>query len=241
MVAASARSPNNLPMSSSSFIGREREIAEIRRLVAFTRLLTLTGPGGCGKTRLAVAVADSLLKSSRFAHGAWFVDLAGLDAPILIPQVVATTLGVPEAHDRSLSESLADFLQHKKLLLILDNCEHLLTGCAELAQRLLDYCLGVHVLATSREPLNVPNEIVWLVPSLGLPDLNSSLPHMAKSEAIQLFVARARAALPDFTLTPDNAAIVKHIWIATDRFHRFQRKAARKHRQPLKQQARLGQ
>jgi predicted ATPase/DNA-binding SARP family transcriptional activator len=213
MVALPSRHSNNLPVLASSFIGRERESSDVKRLVASTRLLTLTGPGGCGKTRLAIAVADSLLKSSRFEHGAWFVDLAGLDAPILIPQVVATTLRVPEAHDRPLSETLADFLQDKKLLLILDNCEHLLAACAAWVQRMLDACSHLHIVATSREPLNLPGEIVWLVPSLALPDPQQSLSvkQLAKSEAIQLFVARARAALPSFRLAEENAATVERI------------------------------
>ena len=213
MTTVPTRYPHNLPPWSSSFIGRERESAEVKRLIASTRLLTLTGPGGCGKTRLALAVADHLLKSSSFEHGAWFVDLAGLDAPILIPQVVATTLGVPEAHDRPLSETLADFLQHKKLLLILDNCEHLLAACTDLARRMLDVCPHLHILATSREPLNLPSETVWLVPSLALPDPQhpSQVTQVAKSEAIQLFVARASAALPSFKLVEENAATVERI------------------------------
>jgi predicted ATPase/DNA-binding SARP family transcriptional activator len=213
VAAASTRYPNNLPISSSSFIGRERESSEVKRLMASTRLLTLTGPGGCGKTRLAVAVAESLLKSSGFEQGAWFVDLAGLDAPILIPQVVATELGVPEAHDRPLSETLTGFLQHRKLLLILDNCEHLLSACAELAQMLLNACPHLHILATSREPLNLPGETMWLVPSLALPDPQHPVhfKQWLESEAIQLFVARASAALPGFKLHEDNAAIVERI------------------------------
>jgi predicted ATPase/DNA-binding SARP family transcriptional activator len=213
MTTVPTRYPHNLPPWSSSFIGRERESAEVKRLIASTRLLTLTGPGGCGKTRLALAVADHLLKSSSFEHGAWFVDLAGLDTPILIPQVVATTLGVPQAHDRPLSETLADFLQHKKLLLILDNCEHLLAACTDLARRMLDVCPHLHILATSREPLNLPSETVWLVPSLALPDPQhpSQVTQVAKSEAIQLFVERASAALPSFKLVEENAATVERI------------------------------
>ncbi len=213
MATTATRYPNNLPVSPSIFIGRERERSEVKRLVVSTRLLTLTGPGGCGKTRLATAVANSLLKSSRFEHGAWFVDLAGLDAPLLIPQTVATTLDLSEAHDRPLSDTLADFLQHKKLLLVLDNCEHLLAGCAELAQRLLDACPHLHILATSREPLNLPSETVWLVPSLALPASQHPLQvrQLAKSEAIQLFVARASAVLPSFKLSEENAATVEQI------------------------------
>ncbi len=212
-MSRSIKIPRNLPLPVTRFIGREREIAEVRRLLMSTRLLTLTGPGGCGKTRLAVAVAESLLKSSRFEHGVWFVDLAGLDAPPLIPQAVATTLGVSEAQDRSLGETLADYLQPKKLLLILDNCEHLLAGCAELAQSLLDACPHLHILATSREPLNLPFELTWLVPSLALPELPYSVPftQLAKTDAIKLFAARAGAALPGFALNPANAALVERI------------------------------
>ncbi len=140
------RNPNNLPAPNTSFIGREREISEVRRLVMSTRLLTLTGPGGCGKTRLTIAVAGALSQASAFEHGAWFVDLAGLDTSILIPQVVATTLGVPEAHERLLSATLAEYLQPKQILLILDNCEHLLSACAELGKTLLDACLTCTLL-----------------------------------------------------------------------------------------------
>ena len=127
--------------------------------------------------------------------------------------MVATTLGVPEARNRLLSDTLADFLLPKKLLLILDNCEHLLAACAELAQHLLEHCPDVRLLATSREPLNLPNETVWLVPSLVLPDPKqpAHFEQQAKSEAVQLFVARARTALPSFALVEENAAIVEHI------------------------------
>lgn len=213
MTAVSTRHLGNLPLSPSTIIGRERERSEVKRLVVSTHLLTLTGPGGCGKTRLAVAVADSLRKSPSFEHGTWFVDLAGLDAPLIIPQVVAKTLGVSEAHDRPLSETLTDFLQHRKVLLILDNCEHLLAGCAKLAQRLLDACPHLHILATSREPLDLPGETVWLVPSLALPSPqhSSQIKQLAKSEAIQLFVARASAALPGFKFVEENAATVVRI------------------------------
>jgi predicted ATPase len=213
MTAVPTRYPNNLPVWSSSFIGREREIAEIKRLVISTRLLTLTGPGGCGKTRLAIAVARTLLKTSQFDQGVWFVDLSGLDTPDLIPQVMTTTLNIPEAHDRSLAETLIDFLQRKRCLLVLDNCEHLIAACAELAQTLLEACQRMHLLATSREPLNLPLELTWLVPSLALPEPQPSTQskQLAKSEAIELFVARASAALPGFALNQANASSVERI------------------------------
>ena len=205
---AAARSIGHLPAPLSRFIGREREREEVTRLLIASRLLTLTGPGGCGKTRLAVAATQSL---SPFEHGTWFVDLGGLDDASLVPQVVATTLGVPEGRGRSLEETLIEYLRHKQLLLILDNCEHLLAACTELTQRLLDDCPDVRVLATSREPLNVRDEIVWLVPSLSVPDPDSSVPQIAESEAVQLFVARASETLPGFNLDESNAATIAQI------------------------------
>jgi non-specific serine/threonine protein kinase len=210
---ARRRPLTHLPEQLTRFIGREDEIADVKRLVASTRLLTLTGPGGCGKTRLAIAVADRLATSPTFEHGAWFIGLAGLDDPLAIPQTVAEVIGVPEATDQPLLESLADFLQRKRCLLILDNCEHLLSACAEVAQTLLEVCPHLHILATSREPLNLPGETVWLVPSLSLPDSPHPplLERLAESEAIQLFVARAGAALPGFALNEANAATVEQI------------------------------
>jgi predicted ATPase/DNA-binding SARP family transcriptional activator len=208
MSAAATDYPNNLPASSSSFIGREHEIAEVSRLAASTRLLTLTGPGGCGKTRLALAVARDL---AAFEHGAWFIDLGGLDEASLVSQSVATALNVPETRGRALSETLTEYLRNKQLLLVLDNCEHLLAACAELVQSLLENCPSVRVLATSREPLNVPAESVWLVPSLSLPEIDSSVPRVMQSEAAQLFVARASEALPDFKIDASNAATIAQI------------------------------
>ena len=207
--------PSRLPTGLSAFIGRETQLDQIDALLAdpACRLLTLTGPGGCGKTRLAIAAAQRLADMAAFEHGACFVDLVGLDTPIFIPEAVAAALGVAEERERPLVETLAGFLQSRHLLLILDNCEHLLAACADLAQTLLEACPQLRILATSREPLNLPDETVWLVPSLALPDPEhmSDVEHLAKSEAIQLFVARARAALPGFALVEDNAATVEHI------------------------------
>jgi len=206
--------PHNLPAPTTSFIGRKHEIAEVRRLMMSTRLLTLTGPGGCGKTRLSIAVAQSLLKTAQFRHGLWFIELADLDSPELIPQVIASALNIPETPDRPLTDALISFLQTRHCLLILDNCEHLLAACADLAQTLLDSGTTVHILATSREPLNLPAELTWLVPSLTLPDALSAAPDNSEaiaSEAVALFAARASAALPGFALNTSNTSTIERI------------------------------
>ena len=197
-----------LPVSSTRFIGREREIDQITQLLQNARLATLTGPGGCGKTRLAIATARA---HAAFEHGAWLVDLSGLDEAALVIHAVATTLGVPETRGRTLPDILTDYLRPKQLLLILDNCEHLLSACADLAQRVLDECPGIRVLATSREPLGLSDESVWLVPSLSLPSASADTAHMAAAEAVQLFMARATEALPEFKFDEHNAATIAQI------------------------------
>jgi predicted ATPase len=156
------RPPNNLPLELSSFVGRERELAEVERLLVNTRLLTLTGSGGCGKTRLALAVAAELVGG--LEDGVWLVELAPLADPSLVPQAVASTLGVREQPGRSLTETLSDYLRSKKVLLVLDNCEHLIEACAELAEALLHSCPKLRVLATSREALGITGEVAWPVP-----------------------------------------------------------------------------
>jgi predicted ATPase len=163
------RPPHNLPLELSSFVGREKELAEVKRLLEDTRLLTLTGSGGCSKTRLALAVAGEMVE--RFEDGAWMVDLAPLADPALVPQAVASTLGAREQPGRRLTEILSDYLGSKKVLLVLDNCEHLIEACARLSEALLRSCPRLRVLATSREALGITGEPTWLVPSLSLPDL----------------------------------------------------------------------
>jgi predicted ATPase/two-component SAPR family response regulator len=196
----------------TSFIGREREMSEVNELlVDKTRLLTLTGPGGCGKTRLALAVANDLVEE--FEDGVWLVELASLSDPALVPQAVASALGVREQPRRPMTETLLDHLRPKKLLLVLDNCEHLIGACAGLADGLLRACPELRILATSREPLRIDGETVWLVPSLSLPDPRHRPPvdELPRYEAVRLFAERAGAALSSFALTEENAPAVARL------------------------------
>ncbi|HEU5098754.1 MAG TPA: BTAD domain-containing putative transcriptional regulator [Roseiflexaceae bacterium] len=202
---------HNLPIALTSFIGRTREIAEITRLLTRTRLLTLTGAGGCGKTRLALAAANELV--ANYPDGVWLVDLAPLADPALVPQVVAAILGVREESQRSLTATLVDALRPRTLLLLLDNCEHLLDTCAHLAEKLLSAGSRLRILATSREPLGVAGETSWSVPSLSLPEPPHppALANLMRSEAVELFRERAASALPTFTLTLENAPAVAQV------------------------------
>ena len=198
-------SPNNLPTQLSSFIGRERAITELKSLLSTTRLLTLTGAGGSGKTRLALQVATTLL--AEFEYGVWWVELASLTDPVLVPQQVASSLGLSEQPGRSLMDTLTGALQPWKPLLVLDNCEHLIAACAHLVETLLRSCPGLHILTTSREAFNTPGETIWLVPSLGVPDAYHLPPieGLVKYESVQLFIERATSVLPAFRLTQENA------------------------------------
>jgi predicted ATPase/DNA-binding CsgD family transcriptional regulator len=200
----------------SSFVGREKELAEVKRLLGKNRLLTLTGSGGCGKTRLALAVASEHLEG--FEDGVWLVELAPLSDPSLVPQAVAATLGVREQPGRSLTEMLSGYLGSKKLLLVLDNCEHLIEACAELAEALLRYSPELCVLATSREALDIPGEVAWPVPSLSLPDLRRmpDIGSLREYESARLFVERAVAANPTFALTEQNETAVAQLCYRLD-------------------------
>src|SRR5829696_1865327 len=202
---------HNLPATRSSFIGRETELRSVKRDLAMTRLLTLTGAGGCGKTRLALEVARELVGA--YPDGVWLVELAPLPEGALVAQAVAAALGVHEQADRSLSDALVAFLRAKRTLLVLDNCEHLVDAVASFADTLLNSCPHLRVLATSRESLNVEGELNWLVPSLSVPSLGQSprVEELAGYESVRLFVERARHRNPAFSLTPENAHAVARI------------------------------
>ena len=159
---------HNLRVPLTNFIGRDREIAELVQLLPSTRLLTLTGAGGCGKTRLALELGAHLL--DRFRDGIWVVDLAPLSESSLVPQTVASVLDVREGPNRAIGDALSHYCRNRQVLLVLDNCEHLISACAQLAEGLLRDAARLCILATSREGLGIPGEIVWRVPSLSLPD-----------------------------------------------------------------------
>jgi predicted ATPase len=207
---------HNLPVQLTSFVGRRQEMAEVKRLLASTHLLTLTGAGGCGKTRLALQTAADLI--GEYGDGVWLVELASLSEPGLVPQSVAATLGLREEPHRPLTETLTDALRARSLLLVLDNCEHLVSACPQLAQALLQRCPNLRILATSREGLRIAGETTYRVPLLSLPDLQRLPPVslLTQSDAVQLFVERATAALPSFTLNDQNAAAVAQVCYRLD-------------------------
>ena len=207
---------HNLPAPRTSFVGREQEMVEVKRMLAMTRLLTLTGAGGSGKTRLALEVARDLV--SIYPDGVWLVTLAGLSEGDLVPRAVATALQVPERPGQPLTDTLVEALEAKELLLMLDNCEHLVEAAACLVDTLLDSCPHLGVLATSREPLGISGEVNWSVPPLPLPakaDEESNggvtIESLLRSQAVRLFVDRARLRLPDFQLTQHNAGAVARV------------------------------
>jgi non-specific serine/threonine protein kinase len=213
---------HNLPHPSTRFVGREREIAAIQEYLTTTRLLTLTGAGGCGKSRLALEVAHARRHDP--PDGVWLAELASLADPALLPRAVATVLDVRERPGEALIDTLVGALRPKCLLLVLDNCEHLLAGCVTLVDALLRGCPDLRILTTSREALGMLGETTYRVPGLSLPPvveshelrverltgtissdaptLNSQPSSLNQSEAVRLFVARAVAVEPSFELTP---------------------------------------
>lgn len=201
----------NIPLQLTSFFGREQETAEIKELLHTARLLTFTGPGGVGKTRLAVQVVNEL--RDQYRDGVWLVDLSSLRDPAFIPRAVAQVLGIREERGRPLIDSLRDYLRSRQLLLILDTCGHLIKGCAALVASLLSVATDLRLLATSREPLRIPGERIWPVAPLPVPDPRRfpEVDHLLRYDAVHLFVDRARVNHPDFTITRQNAPVVAQI------------------------------
>lgn len=189
---------HNLPAQLTSFVGRQAQMTELRQLVVGNRLVTLTGAGGAGKTRLGMELTSLLTKE--FCDGVWYIDLAPITNSAVAPVTVARSLGLPDQPGRSTMELLQRFFGEKKMLMLLDNCEHLLDACVTLVVELLASCPQLTVLATSREPLGVGGELSWRVPSLNVAD-----------EAVELFADRARRARPEFAITEDNTAVVEEI------------------------------
>jgi predicted ATPase/DNA-binding CsgD family transcriptional regulator len=209
---SSSTPQHNLPAQRSSFVGREREMLEVRQALAMTRLLTLTGAGGSGKTRLALEAARDLIEA--YPDGVWLVELAPLSEGGLVPKAVAEALKVPERPQEPLVDTLADVLRDRQLLLVVDNCEHLIEAAARLVDVLLDSCPRMRILATSREALGVEGEARWLVPPLSAPEPQEGTPSSEQLEAyesVRLFVERARGRVPNFSLSPENAPAVAEI------------------------------
>src|SRR5215217_4615894 len=204
-------SRHNLPAPRSSFVGREREMLEVKQELEITRLLTITGAGGSGKTRLALEVSRDLLEE--YSDGVWLVELAPLSEEKLVPKAVAEVLEVPERTEEPLADTLKEVLGSRELLLVLDNCEHLLEATARLVDVLLDSCLHVRIMATSREGLGVEGELRWPVPPLSAPDpqRSTTLKELESLESARLFLARARNHDPSFAFTPANAQAVAEV------------------------------
>jgi predicted ATPase/class 3 adenylate cyclase len=201
----------NLPIQSTSFVGREHEMAEVKGLLRSSRLVTLTAMGGTGKTRLSLQVGADLI--DEFADGVWFVELAPLSDARLVPQALATVLGIKEKSGESITETIVDGIDGREMLLILDNCEHLVRACAELCDSLLSSCSGIRILVSSRELLRIAGETAYRVASLPSPD-PKAIPRaqsMSRYAAVRLFVDRAQAAKPGFEVTDGNAPAVASI------------------------------
>jgi predicted ATPase/class 3 adenylate cyclase len=202
------RTPNNLPLQLTSFVGREEEVAGLRRRLSADRLVTLTGAGGSGKTRLAIQVAADVIDA--YPDGAFFVDLAGLTEASFVPQAIAQAVGVREESGAQIMSTLIRQLQDKRMLVILDNCEHLVAACAEAAETLLRNAPTVTLIATSREALGVPGESLFRVPPLAVPAGDAGLT-VVQYDSARLFAERATAVMPGFQVTEDNAAAIAEI------------------------------
>jgi class 3 adenylate cyclase len=196
--ATKAAAVQRFPAQLTSFVGRGAQIDEVRRILADNRLVTLTGAGGAGKTRLAIQTAGQI--ADEFRDGAWYVDLAPVTDTNVVPVAVIRALGLPDQPGRSTMDTIVRFVGDREMLLVLDNCEHLLDATATLILTVLDASPGLTLLTTTREPIGVAGEVTWRVPSLSLED-----------EAVELFADRARLASPDFSVTDENRAAVTEI------------------------------
>ena len=207
---------HNLPVELTSFIGRSKEIKTVQQLLSENRLVTLTGAGGCGKSRLAIQIANSSLPI--YPDGVWIVELAPLAVPEHIDQAVAGIFNIREQPGTTLIQIITNYLRCKQLLLVLDNCEHLIAACSDIVEQILKSTTDVTILTTSREALNVADEVTWRVPSLSLPQDGKELSaeELGSCEAIQLFIARARNKQPDFQLSDQNSQTVLQICIRLD-------------------------
>jgi non-specific serine/threonine protein kinase len=199
----------NLPTSLTTFIGREKEQSDIIRLLIKHRLVTLTGSGGVGKTRLSIKVGEQVL--ANYTDGVWLVELAPILDPLLVPRITAIALGLRDEPQLPITDMLSDYLREKKMLVILDNCEHLQDACAQLVDPLLKRCTGLKILATGREPLGNMGEALYRVPSLVLPDMQQLISTFRDFESVKLFEERAQLARFNFSLTLENASSVAQI------------------------------
>jgi non-specific serine/threonine protein kinase len=204
----------NLPASLTSFIGREKEQVELLNLVSKYRLITLVGPGGVGKTRLSLKIGEQVLGD--YSDGIWLVELASIFDPMHVPRTTAIAIGLRDEPQRPVIDMLSDYVRDKKMLILLDNCEHLLDACTQLADTLLRNCPGLKILATSREALGILGEAVYHVPSLGLPDLQQLLEKFRDYESVRLFEERAQLVQMKFSLTMENVFAVATICTQLD-------------------------
>jgi predicted ATPase/DNA-binding SARP family transcriptional activator len=203
--------PNNLPTQLSRFIGRQQECNQVKGLLSHNRLVTLIGPGGVGKTRVAIKVAEEVL--TEYTYGVWYVELAPIADPDLVPQTVSTALGLRIDQGSTIIDLLLQYLKKKNILILLDNCEHLVEPCAVLVNHLVQACSELKFIVSSREALGVPGEAVYRMPSMTLPDIQKqqNKESLMQCEAVELFLDRACGVMPGFEITDSNASVIAQI------------------------------